>query len=78
MTIAGTCASQCGPRPLEFKPGQYLRLKIVNHTPRVVQMEKFPEMRRMFLHPGKEYTMDQANATVPNFSIIFWDDTGRS
>ncbi|TAE58720.1 MAG: hypothetical protein EAZ76_10570 [Nostocales cyanobacterium] len=78
ITLAGTCASNCGPRPLQFKPGQYLRLKIVNRTPRVLQMEKFPEMRRMFLQPGKEYTIDQANATEPNFSIIFWDDTGRS
>ncbi|WP_353932297.1 hypothetical protein WJM97_06845 [Okeanomitos corallinicola TIOX110] len=78
VTLAGTCASRCGPRPLEFKPGQYIRVQVVNRTPRVLQLEKFPEMRRMFLHPGKEYTIDQANATEPNFSIIFWDDTGRS
>lgn len=78
VTLAGTCASHCGPRPLEFKPGQYIRVKVVNHTPRILKLEKLPEMQKITLQPGEEYSVDQANATQPNFSLLFWDDTGRS
>lgn len=78
VTLAQTCASHCGVRPLQFKPGQYIRLQIVNRTPRILKLEKFPEMRRISLEPGKEYMVDQQNATEPNLSLLFWDDTGRS
>lgn len=78
VTLAGTCASNCGPRPLQFKPGQYLRVQVVNRTPRVLTLEKLPELRRVNLHPGKEYSVDIKSATAPNFSLLFWDDTGRS
>jgi hypothetical protein len=78
LTLAGTCASHCGTRPLQFTPGQYIRVKVVNHTPRALKLEKLPEMRRITLEPGKEYSVDQENSTEPNFSLLFWDDTGRS
>ncbi|MBD2296655.1 hypothetical protein H6G06_25020 [Anabaena sphaerica FACHB-251] len=78
VTLAGTCASNCGPRPLQFTPGQYIRVQVVNRTPRVLKLEKLPEMRRISLEPGKEYSVDMESATEPNFSLLFWDDTGRS
>lgn len=78
VTLAGTCASHCGPRPLEFTPGQYLRVQVVNRTPRVLKLEKLPEMWRISLEPGKEFSVDMESATEPNFSLLFWDDTGRS
>jgi hypothetical protein len=78
VTLAGTCASNCGPRPLQFKPGQYIRVQVVNHTPRVLKLEKLPEMRRITLEPGQEYRLDQESGTEPNVSLLFWDDTGRS
>ncbi|WP_071190772.1 hypothetical protein [Trichormus sp. NMC-1] len=78
VTLAGTCASNCGPRPLEFKPGQYIRVEVVNRTPRVLKLDRFPEMQRMTLEPGKEYRLNQQSATEPNISLLFWDDTGRS
>ncbi|MBE9237168.1 hypothetical protein IQ227_14305 [Anabaena aphanizomenioides LEGE 00250] len=78
VTLAGTCASNCSPKPLQFKPGQYLRIQVVNRTPRVLTLDQLPEMRRISLAPGKEYTVDMENATAPNFSLLFWDDTGRS
>ncbi|MBK1989304.1 hypothetical protein A0J48_017470 [Sphaerospermopsis aphanizomenoides BCCUSP55] len=78
VTLAGTCASHCGPRPLQFTPGQYIRVKVVNRTPRVLKLEQLPEMRRITLNPGQEYSVDKESATEPNFSLLFWDDTGRS
>ncbi|MBD2695036.1 hypothetical protein [Anabaena catenula] len=78
VTLAGTCASNCGPRPLQFKPGQYIRVEVVNRTPRVLKLDRFPEMQRMTLEPGKEYRLNQQSATEPNISLLFWDDTGRS
>ncbi|TAF02228.1 MAG: hypothetical protein EAZ77_19165 [Nostocales cyanobacterium] len=77
LTLAGTCASHCGARPLQFTPGQYIRVQVVNRTPRVLKLEKLPEMGRITLEPGKEYSVDQESGTDPNFSLLFWDDTGR-
>ncbi|AFZ60412.1 hypothetical protein H6G54_01450 [Anabaena cylindrica FACHB-243] len=78
VTLAGTCASNCGAKPLQFTPGQYIRVQVANRTPRVLKLEKLPEMRRITLQPGQEYRVDRESATEPNFSILFWDDTGRS
>jgi hypothetical protein len=78
VTLAETCASHCGARPLQFKPGQYIRVQIVNRTPRVLKLEELPEMRRISVEPGKKYILDQQSATEPNLSLLFWDDTGRS
>ncbi|MEA5553775.1 hypothetical protein VB713_22825 [Anabaena cylindrica UHCC 0172] len=78
VTLAGTCASHCGAKSLQFTPGQYIRLQVVNRTPRVLKLEKLPEMHRITLQPGQEYRINQESATEPNFSLLFWDDTGRS
>jgi hypothetical protein len=78
ITLAGTCASRCGARPLQFTPGQYIRVQIINRTPRVLKLEKMPEMRRITLEPGQEYITEQQSGTNPNISLLFWDDTGRS
>ncbi|MGM3304484.1 hypothetical protein ACSQ6I_00585 [Anabaena sp. WFMT] len=78
VTLAGTCASNCGAKPLQFTPGQYIRLQVVNRTPRVLKLEKLPEMRRITLQPGQEYRTEQQSGTNPNISLLFWDDTGRS
>ncbi len=42
MTWAGTCASHCGAHPIQFKPGQQIRLQVVNQTYGLVKLEKAP------------------------------------
>ena len=67
VTLAQTCASNCRPHPLQFKPGQYLRVEVINHTPRVLKLEKMPEMKRISLKPKEVYRVGLRNATDPIF-----------
>jgi hypothetical protein len=76
LTLAGTCASQCGPRPIQFTPGQYIRLQVINKTGGVVKIEKFPEMKQVSIESGQEFQIDQENATQENLSVVFWNDKG--
>ena len=34
--IAGTCASRCGVKPIQFTPGKHLRLEVINSTPNLI------------------------------------------
>ena len=52
VTLAKTCASRCGTAPLHFTPGQYIRVKIVNHSRGDVKLEQLPELRKKTLKPG--------------------------
>ncbi|MEA5620563.1 hypothetical protein VB711_22375 [Cronbergia sp. UHCC 0137] len=75
---AGTCASNCGAKPLQFKPGQYIRVEIVNRTSSLVNLEQFPEMRQISLEPGQQFKFHQAGGTKSNFSMVFWNHGGTS
>ncbi|MBD2383881.1 hypothetical protein [Cylindrospermum sp. FACHB-282] len=76
LTLAGTCASQCGPRPLQFTPGQYIRLEVVNRTSNLVKLEKSPGTQPINLEPGQELQLAQGDSLQPNLSVIFWNDKG--
>ncbi|WP_414564211.1 MULTISPECIES: hypothetical protein [unclassified Anabaena] len=78
VTLAGTCAAQCGPRPMQFTPGQRVRVQVVNRTPRVIQLQKLAATDPIALQPGQELTLEHGHGTTPNLSLIFWDDTGLS
>lgn len=78
VTLAGTCASQCGPRPMQFTPGQRIRVQVKNRTPRVIQLQKLAATEAISLKPGQELTLEHGHGTTPNMSLIFWDDTGLS
>jgi hypothetical protein len=77
LTLAGTCASQCGPRPLEFTPGQSIRLEVVNRTNSLVNLEKSPGTQAIPLQPGQELQLGQGESMQPNISLIFWNEQGR-
>ncbi|YAF94495.1 MAG: hypothetical protein AB3A66_18075 [Nodularia sp. CChRGM 3473] len=78
ITLAGTCASQCGPRPIQFTPGQHIRVQVVNHTPRLITLQKPSTTDPIFLRPGQELQLEHGDGTQPNISLVFWDETGRS
>ena len=73
---AGTCASKCGPRPIQFTPGQRVRLVVVNKTPRSIQLEKTHGNKPISLQPGQKLQIEQGDGTEPNVSLVFWDETG--
>lgn len=77
LTLAGTCASRCGTAPLHFTPGQYIRVKIVNHSRGDVKLEQLPELRKKTLRPGEKLQFDLRGGELDEFSLLFWDDGGR-
>ncbi|MBD2495910.1 hypothetical protein [Nostoc sp. FACHB-280] len=78
ISLAGTCASNCGKAPLQFTPGQRVRVQVVNRTPRVLKLQKPSITDPISLSPGQILYLDQLEGTEPNTSLIFWDETGRS
>ncbi|MBF2066475.1 MAG: hypothetical protein IGS39_18945 [Calothrix sp. C42_A2020_038] len=77
-TLAQTCASKCGPRPIQFVPGQLVRIEVANRTPRVLKLQKSGVSESLSIQPGQTFWFEQAPLTEPNVSLLFWDDTGRA
>ncbi len=75
LSRAGTCASHCKSDLIQFKPGQYLRLQVVNHTFNPIKLERLPAMERFTLLPGKELQIAH-DGTKENLSLFFWNDRG--
>ncbi|MBD2446215.1 hypothetical protein H6G76_03390 [Nostoc sp. FACHB-152] len=78
ISLAGTCASNCGKAPIQFTPGQRIRIQVVNSTPRVLKIQKPSITEPVSLSPGQTLKLEQIEGTEPNTSLIFWDETGRS
>jgi hypothetical protein len=76
-TLADTCASSCGSAPLNFTPGQYIRVQVVNRSYGDVKLEQLPDMRKTTLKPGGKLQFDLRGGELSNFSLMFWDDRGR-
>ncbi len=72
-TLAGTCASQCGIRAIQFTPGQSIRLQVVNTTSNLLKLEKLQETKPIPLQPGQKFQLD--NEQQSNISLVFWDET---
>ncbi|WP_017318469.1 hypothetical protein [Mastigocladopsis repens] len=77
-TLAGTCASKCGSHPIEFKPGQLIRVEVVNSTPNLVKFEKPYDTGSLSLQPGQKLQLKQGDGTEPNVSLVFWNEAGLS
>ncbi len=77
-TVAGTCASKCGVKPLQFTPGKLIRVEIVNKTPNLVYIEKLRATLPIALAPGDKIRLEQGYGTEPNISVVFWNEDGLS
>ena len=77
-TLAQTCASNCGARPIQFVPGQPVQLEMVNRTPRLLQVEQINRTDPIALLPGQALQLDRNFGTEPNTSVAFWDITTLS
>ncbi|MDX2096652.1 MAG: hypothetical protein SFW36_02665 [Leptolyngbyaceae cyanobacterium bins.59] len=72
-SIAGTCASNCGPKPLQFTPGQPVTIRIANRTASLVLIQRIQGTDPIPLQPGQELEFDRWGGTKPNLSMVFWD-----
>ncbi|WP_341530561.1 hypothetical protein WKK05_15565 [Nostoc sp. UHCC 0302] len=75
-TLAGTCASQCGQAPIQFIPGQHIRLEVINITSNLVKLEKVKASELISLQPGQKLQFEQEDATQQNVSLVFWNERG--
>ena len=73
--LAGTCASRCGLKPLQFTPGQRVSVEVVNQTASLVQFQKVLGTDPVPMRPGQELKFAQGGGTEPNISVYFWDET---
>jgi hypothetical protein len=71
VAVAGTCASNCGPAPIRFTPGQPIRIQAVNRTSSVVRFEQVAQMDPFPLLPGQELELALGEGTQPNVSLRF-------
>ncbi|MDF5708122.1 MAG: hypothetical protein PUP90_10690 [Nostoc sp. S4] len=78
ITLAGTCASKCGPRPIQFTPGQHIQIEVVNSTPNLIRIQKPSGTDAISLNPGQKLNLEQIEGTEPNTSLIFWSEKGLS
>ncbi|AKG23620.1 hypothetical protein [Calothrix sp. 336/3] len=76
--FAGTCASKCGTRPLQFTPGKSLYLEVTNKTPNTVIIQKPGSSDPIALQPGRMMQLYTNAGTEPNMSLLFWSDAGLS
>ncbi|MDZ7957513.1 MAG: hypothetical protein RMY34_06350 [Aulosira sp. DedQUE10] len=76
VSLAGTCASKCGPHPIQFTPGQRIRLEVVNRTLGLVKLEKLQGTEPISLRPGQELQFMQEDDGQANMSLVFWDEMG--
>ncbi len=76
LSSAKTCTSMCKSHIIQFKPGQYLHLQVLNRTLIPIKLEKLPERKQFTLLPGKEWQI--VDHTSPeNLSLMFWTDRGN-
>ncbi len=75
-TIAGTCASKCGSRPIQFTPGKLVRIEVVNSTRISLNIQKPDITEPISLQPGQKLLFQQREITQANMSLLFWDENG--
>ena len=73
---AGTCASQCGPAPLNFPPGTTIEVELVNLTPSIVLFQESGGSDPIPLPPGRTLRLPRLTTTIENASVTFWDSLG--
>ncbi len=76
FALAETCASQCGQSELRFKPGQRIKIEVINRTTGLILFQKVLGTDPIPLQPSQELQFERSDSTNPNLSVFFWDETG--
>ena len=76
--ISGTCASRCGVKPIQFTPGGHIRVEVINRTPHSIYVETAQATKPIALRPGLNLRLEQGDGSIPNISVVFWNENGLS
>jgi hypothetical protein len=74
--VASTCSTRCSLKnPLQFKPGQRIKVQVINRTNSLIKIENARGGRPLELPSGKTIQFYRGGSTDPNFSVVFWEAT---
>ena len=73
---AGTCASQCGPKPVKFVPGSRVEVEVVNQTASILLLEEVEGSDPIPVAPSRSFRLTRQGGTIDNSSVVFWDTDG--
>ena len=74
----GTCVAgvDCPPPPVQFVPGQTIRVEIINLTDTLLSMEKLQGEPPTDVIPGQLLVLATGGNSINNLSLLFWDNRG--
>jgi hypothetical protein len=72
---AGTCRSgkNCPPVGIRFKPGQRIKVQILNRTDRPISIEKVSGSQPLILQGKQQISFYQGGGNSDNPSVVFWE-----
>lgn len=75
---AGTCVAgvDCPPPPVQFVPGQTIRVEISNLTDTLVYVEKVQGELPLEVIPGQVLIFTTGGNSINNLSLLLWDNRG--
>ncbi len=76
MAQAGTCASNCGPKPIRFTPGQAVKVEVINKTASIILLQEVAGSDPIPVAPSRSFQLTRRGGTVDNSSVVFWDAAG--
>lgn len=68
--------SSCGEQPIQFTPGQWITVEVINATGQLVEVQSIQSTDPLMLSPGQSLILPQSANTRSNFSLMFWDRVG--
>ncbi len=69
----GTCKNNCPAKGIQFKPGQRLKVRIVNRTKHYISIEKVAGTKPILLSGLKALEFVKGGEQDPNPSIVLWE-----
>jgi hypothetical protein len=78
--IAQSCVADtsCPPQPIQFIPGETVRVEVINRTPSLIAIEQIRGTDAFTLDPSKTVSFLRGNSLTPNFSVVIWEVQGLS
>jgi hypothetical protein len=73
---AGTCASNCGPKPVRFIPGELVKVELINRTAGIILLEEVQGSDPIPVSPTRNFRLTRQGGTTDNSSVVFWDAQG--
>jgi hypothetical protein len=69
----GTCKDHCPAKGIQFKPGQRIKVRIVNRTKRYISIEKVAGTNPVILSGLKALEFNKGGESDTNPSIVLWE-----